>query len=258
MRRLNDPVDFRSSASKFRAEEEASLKIRVDDIDNMFVLDQEISNELLLQNFGYNEILTFNSRNYPDLSSNQKRFIGKLKRVIINNSAATIEANFEKLIDDMTLVLYENVGLDDGDRLTMGPCNIGLSIGDSVFATHADREGRVDDTIVWLMCEDKHVRSLTYKHGEVQLICSMIGGHQFNIDKNIPIYGIRVVADNFWFYRMVRPDRYIEEIYDGIPISEIHVQRYPNGGLKITDASQRRTIIQCLNAMRSDILSLNL
>lgn len=194
----------------------------------------------------------------------QKRFLNKLRLVLLNNDYASEESNFEKFIDNMMLFVYDHMGFDDGKRLIMRPCNLKLHIGDNSYAAHTDLEGRIGNEVIWVLCEDKHIESKSYKKGELQLICSMIAAYQYNYNSFYgtvhpqKILGTRVVADRFHFYCIEAPSDYIDSLFDGLPDVKLYVTKFPssNEGLSIANPDSRKNILRYLHLIRNYALSL--
>jgi hypothetical protein len=262
-----DLDSFKESASKFNHIEEKALKINVILSNSLFELQDE-ENDLDLPNFGLSQILVFNPRENTDLNIIQKRFLNKIKNVAQNNNVNVIpqDSAFEALIDDMAIVLFDHLGLDDAERLSMNPSRLEFNIKSDnewySFACHADREGKIDGKTIWITTEDKQIRSKSYKHGETQLIVSMIAAFQENISlKEIDtkmgeinsVFGIRIVGTTFWFYKMDKQKEYLDQLNEGLPNIDINVYKW--GELSIVDPIQRKTIIRTLRAMRKYILN---
>jgi|SRR2546430_4018148 len=260
---------FHNSVSHFRSEEEKALKIKViatKDFPNI-VANESSSEENVLElpEFDEGKIATFQPTKYPHLNSLQTKFLNKLKLVVVNNDSASEESNFERYIDDLMIFLYEHIGFDDGKNITMRPCNLRFHIGEEDFAAYTDREGRKGTGVIWVMCEDKHIMSRTYKKGEIQVVCCMMAAYQYNysiLNNNIyppRMIGIRVVADRFYFYSIKKPDEYIEDLFDGLPKRDLEVMRYPeNEGLSLSNPYERKEILKYLNTVKNYALTLEI
>ncbi len=48
----------------------------------------------------------------------------------------------------------------------------------------ADKEGRRGLELTWIIQEDKHKKSSTYRHGDLQLACAMIAATQLQSFRN--------------------------------------------------------------------------
>ena len=70
--------------------------------------------------------------------------------------------------------------LCDKAELTVRPYNLRLRISDQSFSASEDKEGGKGIELAWLIQEDKHRKSTTYKHGDLQPACSMIAAFQQN------------------------------------------------------------------------------
>jgi len=264
-------TDFSNSASYFSKTEEEFLKIRIERkhaSESLFsnVNQIEESNgaakHLELERFGRNEIITFVSRNYPDLSKQQKIFIKRLKSVLINNSI-NVNQRIEEYIQQLVDMFLMECDLEDGLSLEMGPCRLSLIIGDNEFSAYADKQGTKNGEVIWILEESKHVNDTRYKQGDIQLVCSMIAAFQKNISKledfdEIPktIYGIKVVGDKFYFYRTDPSQEYIDQLYSGIVKSGINVIKYPAKGLSLSNPVERKEIIQLIAKLRSYAISI--
>jgi hypothetical protein len=97
----------------------------------------------------------------------------------------------------MVTFLCERANLDDGLDLTMRPCNLHLLLGPEKFAAIADKEGRRGTELTWLLQEDKHRKSSTYKHGDLQLACAMIAASQQNYNMLEEIYPSKILGMKF-------------------------------------------------------------
>ena len=241
--------EFRSSTSMFREE---ALKIIIhptSDISDVFpshFLDKPTHQnlkELLLEDFDEGKIKSYTPSREDGLTTNQRKFLLKLKLVLINNDSEATHC--ERFVDDMVTFLCDQANLDDGLDLTMRPCNLYLSLGSERFATIADKEGRRGTELTWLIQEDK---SSSYKHGDLQLACAMVAASQQNYNMLEEIYpskilGIKFVANVVYFCSMSPDQEYIEELIDGIPIQNTATM-YRFGGLSLSNPEQRRLIFQ--------------
>ena len=138
--------------------------------------------ELLLENFDETKIKSYTPTKEDGLTTNQRKFLLKLKLILINSEAS------QRFINDMVTFLCERANLDDGLDLTMRPCNLHLLIGPDKFAVTADKEGRRG--ITWLLQESS-------KHGDLQLACSMIAASQQNYNMLEEIYPSKILGMKF-------------------------------------------------------------
>lgn len=261
-RKISSIDEFRSSTSVFREEEESALKIIIhptSDISDIFsphFVDKpmhENLEELLLDDFDEGKIKSYTPAKEDGLTTNQRKFLLKLKLVLINNDPDSEATHCERFVDDMVTFLCDRANLDDGLDLTMRPCNLYLSLGPERFAAIADKEGRRGTELTWLIQEDKHRKSSSYKHGDLQLACAMIAASQQNYNMLEEIYpskilGIKFVASVVYFCSM-RPDQeYIEELIDGIPIESTALM-HKFRGLSLSDPEQRKSILQHITSL---------
>jgi hypothetical protein len=257
--------EFHNSVSQFRRYEERALKIKihsVEDFSKIVDTTDNVYTELELDEFDEGRIMTFSPIDYQYLKSSQKKFLNKLKSVMINNNAIFDESNFERLIDDLMLFLCEHMDFDDGEYLTMKPCNLRLFIANDSFAAYTDREGKRGTEIVWIMCEDKHTMSRSYKKGELQLIYCMIAAYQYNyslLGKMYPpkMIGMRIVGYKFHFYCIDESLKYIEDLLYGLPKRELNVLKFPgDDGLSVANPNDRKDILKYMCSIRHHALSL--
>ncbi len=59
-------------------------------------------------------------------------------------------------------------------RQFKSPCILRLQLGLENFAAYANKEGRRETEITWVIDEDKHRFDRRWKRGDVQLIANMI------------------------------------------------------------------------------------
>jgi len=129
--------------------EERALRIVVKEVSSMRSVigrdRQGIAPELagfILEDFDRDSISNFNPSVHDRLTKNQRKFLVKLREVVVNNNVAGgTKGSFERYIDEFVLFLYDMAGFDDGRDLIMRPCNLVLDLGDDDFAAQADREG---------------------------------------------------------------------------------------------------------------------
>lgn len=215
-----------------------------------------------MPNFDSAKIMALNPENYRnELSRDQIKFLYKLKLVLLNNDSDLESKRCERFIDDFVHYLYDKAGMDDGIDLIMRPCNLYLNIGNESFAAIADMEGRRGAEITWILCEDKHLKTSTYKHGDIQLASGLIAAFQLNYNFLEEIYperiiGIKVVASSFYFYSMQMNTSYINQLFEGLPNTDIQVLKYPKDGMRIDDPIARKEIFICLSIIRKHALAL--
>ncbi|KXN73158.1 hypothetical protein CONCODRAFT_68441 [Conidiobolus coronatus NRRL 28638] len=256
-RSLSSEIDFRQSASLFRKSEQQALKINIVealDISNVLsnIQDLDSSHELILADYDKAKILTCDIDN--TLNKTQSKFIRKLRYVIINNMADTVEKNQEKYIDELAAFLCDVFDLDNGQNLVMKPSDLYLQVGQERFASHADREGIKNNKLIWVMQEDKHAKSTTYLHGDLQLACSMIAAAQYNesiistSNQDYKILGIKFVGESINFCSSVITSEYLEELGDGLPLSNnFNLVKYKT--LTLSCPEDRKEIIQLFKSM---------
>ncbi len=105
--------EFRSSTSGFRSEEMKALNITIKYTeDSSLVFDQRLkeidsSHNILLPKFNSSNILSYVARNDDKLNTLQRRFLLKLKLVLLNNNPDFDTSSDERYIDDLLMVLLE-------------------------------------------------------------------------------------------------------------------------------------------------------
>ncbi|KXN69567.1 hypothetical protein CONCODRAFT_7979 [Conidiobolus coronatus NRRL 28638] len=107
----------------------------------------------------------------------------------------------------------------------------------------ADQENRKGTDLVWLILEDKHRTSSTYKHGDVK-------------EKVYPlkVIGLKLVAHNINFCSMTLKQNYLEEIYRGeLPLHN-ECLMYKLESLSFSHPSDRKIIMKYLSIMREKAL----
>jgi hypothetical protein len=134
--------------------------------------------DVIIDGYDSGKIKDYKPSREDGMNTNQRSFLIKLKQILINNDPDSESPNCEKFIDDLMMFLCERANLDDGLELTIHPCNLKLYISDQIFPASADKEGRKGTELAWLIQGDKHRRSTAYKHGDLQLACSMIAAFQ--------------------------------------------------------------------------------
>lgn len=265
--------EFRRSTSSFRKDEESALNIKIDetnDIKKIFnnqTLNTNIEfplKELSLPIFDEGSIKTYIPNINDGMTTKQRKFLLKLKIVLINNDPDSEASSCERFLDDLMNFFCDEAQLDDGLELTLRPCNLYLNIGNESFAAIADKEGRRGLELTCFIQEDKHFRSSTYKHGDIQLACAMIAGFQQNYNMFGEIYpkkllGIKVVADTFYFCSMEGNQKYFDDLIEGLPKkTDIIMYKFPTQGLKLSNPQQRFDIIKYMAMLKYELLSLEI
>lgn len=267
--------DFHSSTSSFRRKEQDALNIIITetgnpaDIFEQTLISSTTINEnlehLLLKEYSDKDIISFVASANDGLTSNQRKFLVKLKQVLINNNPDSEAPNCERYIDEMMYFLLDQANLDDGLEITMRPCILKLTISNEQFAANAEREGRVNTKLIFVVQEDKHIKSTTYKHGDLQIACSMLAAVQYNYQQDESLfhnnmYGIKVVADIFYFCVICPSQEYIEALYNGLQDLEKHelvIYKFPNKGFKLSNPEDRQHIFKYLTCLRKAALMIN-
>lgn len=261
---------FKNQTSAFGKYEEAALNIKIheeNDYGTIFSPDNnaetpEYLKHLELTEFSYNDILVFKPQIHPELSKSQRIFLNKLKYVLINNkdqATGRVEAYIQDLIDEF----LRECDLEDGMTLYMMPSRLYLNIGEEQFAAYSDKEGRKNEEIVWIIEENKHKYDTRYKQGDIQIVSSLIAACQINyikkrgkIEPKI-LYGIKVVGDEFYFYKTEIKEDYLIEISSDLPKSELHVIKYPKRkGLNLSYPEDRKKILYLIHRLKEYALSL--
>lgn len=252
---------FRSSTSRFRSEEELLLNIRTNYTDDpLEVFNRQLVEDipddlkiLLLENYRGGDIIEYKADTNDGLNKIQRKFIQRLKLVMINNNPDSTESHNERYIDDFIGFLLDVTGFDDGMDLTLRPCSLSLEIGEHTFAAIADKEGRRGAELTWIILEDKH--------GDIQLSYALIAASQLNYNRLERVYpekimGIKIVADKFYFCSMVIDQGYLDELKDGLPDSQTVLNLYPKLGYKIRHIEDRKMVLKCLETMKTEGLLL--
>jgi hypothetical protein len=263
--------DFRSSTSSFRKNEETAINVKIKTTTNINdIFEQkhisDINNNLiplLLPEYNEAMIKAYIPSKDDNLSTHQRKFLVKLRQVLINNDPDSEAPQCEKFVDDLLSFICDLAELDDGLELTLRPCNLKLQIDTEIFAAIADREGRRGQELAWIIQEDKHRKSSTYKHGDLQLACAMIAANQQNYNLlgevyPVQIIGLKAVASNIYFCSMKISETYLEELIVGLPSSSVTMHKYPPDGLSLSNPSQREQILKHLTTIRNTALSIDI
>lgn len=264
--------DFNNSASYFGEKEEKALNIIFNETtDFTQIINQKYCNtdidhnlkELILNEFNKDNILIYNSNKNKNLTKNQKKFLNKLRDVLINNDPSAGDSNFEEYVDELMKYIYDIADFDDGENLIMKPCNLRFNVEEHTFAAKADRMGIRGNEIIWVLCEDKHRKSKTYKKGELQLVISVLSAFQENrniLDEIYPkkIIGIRVSADKVDFYSIEVDEKYLNSLYSGLPLDNLYVYKYINNDSYLSSPSGRYNVFKFLTYIKNYALSLEI
>ncbi|KXN67853.1 hypothetical protein CONCODRAFT_10040 [Conidiobolus coronatus NRRL 28638] len=270
-RKIDSTDEFRTSTSKFREEETTALNIKVEDVSEIsqIIPSQFVStvvqvsmSELLLPEYDTSAIRNYIQGASSNLTKHQKMFLHKLKLVLLNNNPSSEAPNCERYVDDLMTFLFGISDLDGGEDLTLRPCNLNLVIGDHSFAAQADKEGRKGEELIWLLQEDKHKGTTTYKEGDIQLACAMIAASQrnYNMFKSIitpdRIIGIKVLADEVYFCCINPTVSYLEGLFgEDIPVDEELVMK-KIGPFQISDPEGRRVVFTNITSLYNWAVSL--
>ncbi|KAI8078860.1 uncharacterized protein BX664DRAFT_342901 [Halteromyces radiatus] len=271
---MPDIDNFRRSTSVFREYEERCLHINIHRTNDMSLVFKPNNDgtllttlqDLVLDTYDASNILVFVPTREDGLNSTQRRFLNKLKLVLLNNSPEISEpSDGERFIDDLVSFLCIQANLDEGLELSMRPCLLRLIIGEETFTANTNKEGRRRGReLIWLLQEDKHRNSTTYKHGDLQLACSMIAAIQrnyihYDTIKPRKLLGMKIAADKFYFYSMEATEEYINELFGGLPQQQQHIviHRYPENGLSLADPTERKEILKYLSLLYREALSMD-
>lgn len=267
--------NFRSSTSLFRGGEEKALRVLVrysdtmDDVLHTNANCDSITAEveacpLLLPSITEGLILTYIASTTDGMSRVQRRFLQRLRLVLLNDNPNADASQCEKLIDELMGLIMDELDFDDGLELTLRPCNLRLTVGPNKFAVIAAKEGRRDADAgpTWILQEHKHQAFSTYKRGDIQLACDMIAAHQQNYRLLGRLYppdmlAVKVMTDSLYFARLTPSTEYIEELSDGLPSTPVELVLYPSQGFSLRSPSSRKCAIRCLLAMREIARSYN-
>ncbi|GAB5594053.1 hypothetical protein Unana1_08953 [Umbelopsis nana] len=263
---------FKNHTSSFGEYEEHALKIAINERESYEFLfssgEEQVHvpdylQPMLLPDFDYNKILTFKASDYLELSDAQCLFLTKLKYVLINNKDPS--SRFEPYIQDLINDFFRECRLEDGRNLYMIPSSLRLYIKGEHFAAHIDKEGRRGEEIVWILGENKHRFDPRYRQGDIQLIASFIAAAQMNyaklrnrLEPKI-LYGMKVIGDEFFFYKAELNEAYIRNLYSDFPESNFNVEKYPeNTGLRLSNPQDRILILYLLYKLREYALAIPL
>ena len=119
--------------------------------------------------------------------------------------------------------------------------------------------------LYWVLEENKHKYDTRYKQGDIQLVSSLIAACQTNYarrqesEKIEPktLYGIEVLGEEIYFYRIDFCENYINEISTDLPQAQLHVLKYPEKrGLRLSHPKERKIILYMMYRLREYALSL--
>jgi len=263
--------EFRNSTSSFRKSEETAIKVKINattkvtDIFEQRHIKGINTNliQLLLPEYNEAQIKAYVPSKDDKLTTYQRKFLVKLRQVLINNDPDSEAPQCEKFVDDLLSFMCDLAELDDGLELILRPCNLKLQINNETFAAIADREGRRGQELAWIIQEDKHRKSSTYKHGDLQLACAMIAANQQNYNLLGEVYpaqiiGLKAVASSMYFCSMKISDTYLEELIEGLPSNSVTMYKYPPDGLSLSNPGQRKHILENLTSIRNAALSIDI
>jgi hypothetical protein len=162
--------NFRNSTSLF-LQEMAALNIQIRDADtpdaifgaahiNVPIYDGLQSLEL--PGFNDGSIFAYEANPQDGLNVVQRKFLTKLRFVLINNHPDSTAPRCEEYVRDLAAHLCDCAGLDDGMNLVLLPCNLRLQIGEATFAAIADKECRSGRELACVIQEEKHRGTSTY------------------------------------------------------------------------------------------------
>ena len=264
--------DFASSSSRFAEFEEIGLRIEFKKATHDSLFQTRIDNdelsanakEFILENIDENKIIEYNPHTAHGFSKIQQRFLGKLRRVILNNKDGD-GVRDEKHIDKLASMVVEVSDLDDEIEFSSQPCNLRLQIGEKKFAARADQEGRCGEGLIWILHEYKHEATRSYKAGDIQLVACMIAAWQEDYrlaNKSISqhravsfprrIFGIKFVGDMVTFYVMNFPKTYIVSLRSGLPVENLLVEM--TEPFRLAEPKDRLCILQTLAIIRKESL----
>lgn len=266
MRIEYDLDKFHSSTSSFREYEEKGMRIMIQPTNDASMVfhtnnhDDMTLQHLILESFDQGKTIMYVPSAEDGLTREQRRFLTKLRLVLINNHLNSNVPHCEGFVDDLMMFLCEQAGMDDGLDLTMQTCYLRLSVGDEEFAAIADKEGRRGLELTWLLQEDKHRQSSSYKHGDVQLACAMIAAIQKNYNEFGMIcpkimMGLKCVGDTIYFCSMEPTQAYVEALYNGLPTTdEVVMYRFPERGFTLSIPDERKEGLKYLSMLRREAM----
>ncbi|KAI8078918.1 uncharacterized protein BX664DRAFT_362460 [Halteromyces radiatus] len=235
-RRDIDIDNFHQSTASFREYEEKCLRIDVHQTNDVSLIFNTCNDESLLTNLqelvldtlNVGDIKAFVPSKKDELTTSQRRFLMKLKLVLLSNDPDAFDPNCERFVDDLVNFLCEQVYLDDGLEMSVRPCQLRLTIGNQQFAATADKEGRRGQELIWLLQEDKHRGSTSYKHGDLQLACAMIAA----------------IQRNYFRFETIKPKE------------RIVMHRFPKHGFSLANPTERKEILKYMSVLQREALSI--
>lgn len=263
--------EFRNSTSLFREKERVALNIQIRDVNtpdmifnaahiNVSIYDGLQSLEL--PGFNDGSIFAYEANPNDGLNVVQRKFLTKLRFVLINNHPDSTASKCEEYVRDLAVHLCDCAGLDDGMNLVLLPCNLRLQVGGASFAAIADKEGRRGRELACVIQEEKHRGTSTYLKGDLQIACAMIAATQHNYNLFETIYpqkmlGIKIVADRVYFCAISPSKAYIDNLLDGLRIQhEVTMFKFPADGFSLSNPQERVALLQHMSSLRSELLSL--
>jgi hypothetical protein len=259
--------DFRNSTSLFQQAEMAAL-IQIQDADapdaifgaahiNVPIYDGLQSLEL--PGFNDGSIFAYEANSQDGLNVVQRKFLTKLRFVLINNHPDSTAPRCEEYVRDLAAHLCDCAGLDDGMNLVLLPCNLRLQIGEATFAAIADKECRRGRELACVIQEEKHRGTSTYLRGDLQIACAMIAATQHNYNLFQAIYpqkmlGIKIVADRVYFCAISPSEAYINNLLGGLEIHHgVTMFKFPTNGFSLSNPQERAAFLQHMSSLRSEL-----
>jgi len=270
-----DVDDFKPSASRFGEYEERALNMNIEETGDILRVFPKFTESpvhpdlehLKLEEFDYDKILTFVPTKHMELDNNQRRFLIKLRNVLMNNAYDSPESRLELHIQAMVDVFLQQCELDDALELEIVPSKLTMLIADKKFSTFSDRgdrEGRKNDRLVWVLQASKHKNDTRYKSGDVQLASALIAACQWNYNDTgcniVPriMYGINVKGDEVSILSARFTSGYITSLFGGLPTQKLKILRYPEGtGLRLSHPLERAKVLCLMAELRKYALSID-
>lgn len=271
-----DQENFKESTSLFGRLEEDALNIRwvemktFDEVLNYKELSDrtnvatefdvpETIRRLYMEQISADDIRIFRPSKYPNMAKPCLSFLSKLKFVVMNNDESRENPREEGHIDDLIIDLFKTLQFDDGENMIIKCCYLNLSIAGKKFSANADREGRREMKILWVIQEIKHINDSRFKEGDVQLASCMLAACQQNYNLFATIYpkrmfGIKMKGDQLYIYCAIITESYIKALRNGLPLAseeESFIAKFPSErGLRLSNAAERKEAIRYLWSLR--------
>lgn len=155
-----------------------------------------------------------------------------ISRVIENNELCVNSRN-ETRVDKLLETILRISGFDSDNFSIEIPKNMRLRFRNQYLSSNADRHVVFDGNIL-LTAESKHIKSSTYKKGELQLICHMLASLQHNAAnmKYDDIWGIRIVSCECHIYCIRYNEEYLRDLKSKKLNRQITVIKYPYSNLR--------------------------